>query len=183
MTIGAEQPEIVLENNHVQEVIVQNQAVLENEISAESQTVDLKAEDLIVNKEETTFAIIKPDAVDAGYSGLIIDLIEKNGFEIVRMEKKTLTRENAMSFYGAHKEKPFYNDLVSYMISGPIIILELAKENAVADWRTLIGATDPEKAAVGTIRKMYGVSKTLNAVHGSDSQSTALQEIMGMFHN
>jgi nucleoside-diphosphate kinase len=137
----------------------------------------------VKNQLETTFAIIKPDAVAAGYTGQIIDLIEKNGFEIVRMQKKMLTLELAMDFYVAHQEKPFYNDLIAYMSSGPIVILELSKNNAIADWRTLIGATDPAVSGVGTIRKMFGTSKTYNAVHGSDSKEAALQEIQIMFNH
>lgn len=171
--------------NEAQEVVVHNEtAVLQDNVIVKNESVDGGAvkEQIEKNKKETTFAIIKPDAVNAGYAGPIIDLIEKNGFEIVRMHKKTLSKKDAESFYAAHKEKSFFNDLVSYMISGPIVILELSKENAIADWRLLIGATDPAYAGMGTIRKMYGLSKTFNAVHGSDSQEAALQEIMIMFN-
>lgn len=184
VAICAEQQQGVVENV-VQEVVVQDDSVaLQDTVIVENEPVDgAFKEEIAINKKETTFAIIKPDAVSAGYAGPIIDLIEKNGFEIVRMHKKTLSKKDAEFFYAVHKEKSFFNDLVSYMISGPIIILELSKENAIADWRSLIGATDPAYAGMGTIRKMYGVSKTFNAVHGSDSQEAALQEIMIMFNS
>ncbi len=184
VVICAGQQRAVVENA-VQEVVVRNEtAVLQDNMIIENESVDgAVKEQSETNKKETTFAIIKPDGVNSGYTGPIIDLIEKNGFEIVRMYKKILSKKDAESFYAAHKEKPFFNDLVLYMTSGPIVILQLSKENAIADWRALIGATDPANAAMGTIRKMYGVSKTYNAVHGSDSKEAALQEIMIMFND
>jgi len=130
---------------------------------------------------QSTFAIIKPDAVNAGFTGQIIDYVEKNGFEITRMEKKRLTQEEAENFYSEHKEKPFYQNLITFMTSGPIIILSLTKENAVAEWRSLIGSTNPEKAMIGTIRYMFGSSKEENAVHGSDSTISANREIALLF--
>lgn len=158
-------------------VVVQDDQKIEEAEIVTQESVDVK------NQLERTFAIIKPDAVAAGHTGQIIDLIEKNGFEILRMQKKILTLELAMDFYAAHQEKSFYNDLIAYMSSGPIVILELSKNNAIADWRTLIGKTDPAISGVGTIRKMFGASKTHNAVHGSDSKEAALQEIAIMFNH
>lgn len=132
-------------------------------------------------KIENTFAIIKPDAVQANNSGVIINLIELNKFKIVNLVKTHWKKEEAETFYAIHKDKPFFNDLVKYMISGPIILLELEKENAVNDWRALMGATDPEKASIGTIRKMFGKNIEFNAVHGSDSLETAKKEIAMFF--
>lgn len=130
---------------------------------------------------EKTLAIIKPDAVESGYSGEIISLIELNGFSIVRMEKMTLTRKLAEEFYAVHRERPFFGELVEYMFSGPIIVMALQKENAVQQWRDLMGATDPLKASVGTIRKMFGTSIGSNATHGSDSLENARTEITFFF--
>lgn len=130
---------------------------------------------------EKTFALIKPDAVDAKNSGKIIDVIENHGFEIVRMQKITLTPERAEQFYAVHKERPFYKDLITFITSGPVITLVLQKENAVKDWRNLMGATDPEKAEEGTIRKLFGTNVQQNAVHGSDSIENAKIEITQFF--
>lgn len=130
---------------------------------------------------ERTFAIIKPDAVSQGNTGLIIDSIERNGFTIVGMYKGTMTTEQAQTFYAVHKERPFFGELVAYMTSGPSVVMVLEKENAVADWRTLMGATNPAQAAVGTLRKMFGTSIGSNATHGSDALETAKQEIALFF--
>lgn len=124
-----------------------------------------------------TFAMIKPDAITAKHSGKIIDIIEHNGFEIMRLQKAILSVELAKIFYDVHKERPFFEELVSFVTSGPVIIMALYKENAVEDWRTLIGVTDPAKAAQGTIRQQFGTSIDKNAVHGSDSAQTALEEL------
>jgi len=126
---------------------------------------------------ERTFAMIKPDAVNNGSTGAIIDLIEKNGFRIINMKKLTFNTKQAEAFYAEHKERPFFADLVRFITSGPAIVLELEKENAIADWRTLIGTTDPAQANMGTIRKMFAESKSYNAVHGSDSPAAAKREI------
>lgn len=126
-----------------------------------------------------TFTMIKPDAVSNGYIGGILDHILKAGFKIVAMKYTRLTPESAGKFYAVHKERPFYKDLVDYMSSGPIVAAILEKENAVEDFRTLIGATDPAKAAEGTIRKIYAKSIEANAVHGSDSNENA--DIEGNF--
>ncbi len=128
-----------------------------------------------------TFAIIKPDAVSAKYSGQIIDIIEKNGFKIVKMQKLQFTKKQAEQFYDIHKERPFFKELVDFIISSFSIIMVLEKENAIADWRKLMGATDPLKADVGTIRKMFGKNIGNNATHGSDGEETAKKEI-GQFY-
>lgn len=127
-----------------------------------------------------TFTMIKPDAVEAGNIGGILKMIEEAGFKIVAMKYTKLTSELAGQFYAVHKERPFYGELVSYMSSGPIVAAILEKDNAVADFRTLIGATNPEEAAEGTIRKIYAKSIAANAVHGSDSDENA--EIEGNFY-
>ncbi len=120
--------------------------------------------------------MIKPDATGKGYSGAILDKIIKAGFLIKAMKWTRLTKEQAGEFYAVHKERGFYGELVDFMSSGPIIAAVLEKENAVADFRTLIGATDPAKADEGTIRKLYASSVGENAVHGSDSDENAIIE-------
>lgn len=132
---------------------------------------------------ETTFAFIKPDAVKAKNAGMIISVIELNKFNIVSMQKMDLTKKQAESFYAEHKAKSFFNDLVTYMTSGPVIALALRKKDAINEWRQLMGTTDPEKAAVGTMRRMFGTDKTYNAVHGSDSSESALRELALFFPN
>ncbi len=127
-----------------------------------------------------TFTMLKPDAIENGYTGKILDMIIAAGFEIKAMKLTRLTTEQAQEFYAVHSERPFYGELVEYMTSGPIIAAILEKDNAVADFRTLIGATDPAEAAEGTIRKYYAESKGRNACHGSDSDENA--EIEGKFH-
>jgi nucleoside-diphosphate kinase len=126
-----------------------------------------------------TFTMIKPDAVADGNTGAIIQMIEKAGFRIVAMKKTKLTEERAGQFYEVHKERGFYQDLVRYMSSGSIVPMILEKENAVADFRKLIGATNPANAEEGTIRKMFAKSIEANAIHGSDSDENA--EIEGNF--
>lgn len=120
-----------------------------------------------------TFTMIKPDAVEAGNSGAIIKMIEEAGFRIVAAKKILLTRERAGQFYEVHKARPFYSDLCNYMSSGPVIAMILEKDNAVEDFRKLIGATNPAEAAEGTIRKLFAKSIEANAVHGSDSDENA----------
>jgi nucleoside-diphosphate kinase len=124
--------------------------------------------------------MLKPDAIENGHMGKILDMIIQAGFEIKAMKLTRLTTEQAKKFYEVHAERPFYGELVEYMTSGPIVAAILEKENAVADFRALIGATDPAEAAEGTIRKYYAESKGRNAVHGSDSDENA--EIEGKFH-
>lgn len=123
--------------------------------------------------------MIKPDAFAEGHSGAILKMIEEAGFKIVAIKATQLTAELAGKFYAVHKERPFYNDLCNYMSSGPIIAAILEKDNAVTDFRALIGATNPADAAEGTIRKLYAKSIEANAVHGSDSDENA--EIEGSF--
>ena len=127
-----------------------------------------------------TFTMIKPEAVEAGNTGAILNKIESSGFRIVAMKKVSLSKDRAGEFYEVHKERPFYAELVDYMSSGPIIAAILEKENAVADFRELIGATDPSEAKPGTIRHEYAESKGKNAVHGSDSDDNA--QIEANFH-
>ena len=120
-----------------------------------------------------TFTMIKPEAVQAGYTGAILNKIEKSGFRIVSLKKVILSKERAGQFYQVHRERPFYGELVKYMSSGPIIAAILEKDNAVVDFRELIGATDPSEAKEGTIRHEFAESKGKNAVHGSDSNENA----------
>ena len=120
-----------------------------------------------------TFTMLKPDAVGNGHIGAIIDKITGAGFKILAMKYTRLTTDTAGMFYEIHKERPFYKDLVGYMSSGPIVAIILEKDNAVEDFRTLIGATDPAKAAPGTIRNLFAKSIDANAVHGSDSDANA----------
>lgn len=130
-----------------------------------------------------TLAIIKPDAVNDNYIGEIISLICKAGFKVKALKMVKLSQEAAKAFYEIHKDKPFYKDLVEYMTSGPCVPIALEKENAVEDYRKLIGATDPAKAAEGTVRKLYARSVQYNAVHGSDSDENAAKEIAFFFAN
>lgn len=123
-----------------------------------------------------TFTMVKPEAVANGNTGAILAQIEAAGFRIVAMKKTQLTAKDAGTFYAVHSERPFYGELVDYMSSGPIVAAILEKDNAVADFRTLIGATDPSEAADGTIRKNFAESKAKNAVHGSDSDENAAIE-------
>ena len=120
-----------------------------------------------------TFTMIKPEAVEAGNTGAILNMMEEGGFRIVALKKVYLTPERAGTFYEVHKERPFYGELVEYMSGGPIIAAILEKDNAVADFRTLIGSTNPEEADEGTIRKEFATSLSMNAVHGSDSNDNA----------
>jgi nucleoside-diphosphate kinase len=126
-----------------------------------------------------TFTMIKPDAVGAGNTGAITKMIEEAGFKIIAMKKTSLSADLAGKFYAIHAARPFYKDLCTYMSSGPIVPMILEKENAVEDFRKLIGATDPTKAAPGTIRALFAKSIDANAIHGSDSDANA--EIEGNF--
>ena len=127
----------------------------------------------------STFTMIKPDATSKGYTGAILDQIIKAGFKVKAMKWTNLTPAQAGQFYEIHKERPFYGELVDFMSSGPIVAAILEKENAVSDFRTLIGATNPAQAAEGTIRKNFAASIGENAVHGSDSDENA--QIEGNF--
>ena len=126
-----------------------------------------------------TFTMIKPDAVANGHAGKILDQIIQAGFKVVALKYTQLSEERAGDFYGIHRERPFFNDLVSFMTSGPIYAAILEKENAIEDFRRLIGATDPQKADAGTIRNLFAKSIDANAIHGSDSDENA--EIEGNF--
>ena len=130
---------------------------------------------------QQTLALIKPDATKAGNIGKIIAKIESNGFSILQLFMLQLTKEEAAEFYHAHTDKPFFNDLTTFMSSGEIIVLILEKENAIEEWRTLMGATNPAEAAEGTIRKEFAKSIDENSVHGSDSLESALDEISFFF--
>lgn len=120
-----------------------------------------------------TFTMVKPEAVENGHTGAILAKIQEAGFRLVALKKVKLSEDRAGKFYEVHKERPFYGELTEYMSSGPIVAMVLEKENAVADFRVLIGATDPAEAAEGTIRKAFAESKANNAVHGSDSDENA----------
>lgn len=127
-----------------------------------------------------TFTMLKPDAVENGHIGAILEMINSAGFRIVALKKTQMTKADAQAFYAIHKERPFFGELVEFMTRGPIVAAILEKENAVEDFRTLIGATNPADAAEGTIRKKYAASVGENAVHGSDSDENAAIE--GAFH-
>ncbi|PZW40693.1 nucleoside diphosphate kinase [Mesonia algae] len=130
--------------------------------------------------ENRTFTMIKPDAVENGHIGAILEQINSSGFRIVALKLTQMTKADAEQFYAVHNERPFFGELVEFMTRGPIVAAILEKENAVEDFRTLIGATNPEEAAEGTIRKKYATSIGENAVHGSDSNENAAIE--GAFH-
>ena len=130
---------------------------------------------------ERTFAIIKPDAVERNYTGRIVERIEGAGFKIIGMKKILLTKDQAEGFYYVHKERPFFNNLTTFMSRSPVIVLALEKENAIVKWRELMGVTNPANAEAGTIRKEFGVSIEENTVHGSDSPESASFEIPYFF--
>ena len=130
---------------------------------------------------ERTFAIIKPDAVERNVTGKVLAMIEAAGFNIVGMKKIRLSKCEAEGFYYVHKERPFFNDLCTFMSRSPVIVLVLEKENAIADWRTLMGATNPANAEPGTIRKDFAVNIEENSSHGSDAPETAAFEIPYFF--
>jgi nucleoside-diphosphate kinase len=131
--------------------------------------------------ENITLTIIKPFAVQNGYTGSILGKINEAGFRIVAMKYLQMTREQAALFYEVHKAQPFFDSLVSFMSSGPVVVAILEKENAVEEYRKLIGATDPSKAEKGTIRQLFGKSIQQNAVHGSDSSENAVREAAFFF--
>jgi nucleoside-diphosphate kinase len=130
---------------------------------------------------ERTLAILKPDAVSRGLTGDILKRIEASGLKLQALRKVHLTRAQAESFYDVHKERPFYRSLCDYMTSGPVVAAALAGEKAITRWRELMGATDPAKAAAGTIRKDFGQNIEKNAVHGSDAPETAAREVAFFF--
>jgi nucleoside-diphosphate kinase len=126
---------------------------------------------------QRTFSIIKPDAVRKGYTGAILAEISKAGFQIVSLRKQSISKAEAEGFYAVHRERPFFAELTAFMSSGPIVLMVLEKDNAIADLRKLMGATNPANAEEGTIRKKYAASIGENAIHGSDAEETAAFEI------
>lgn len=131
---------------------------------------------------QKTFAIIKPDAVAQGHVGNILAAIEERGFKIAAMKMLHLTRAQAEGFYAVHRERPFFSDLVAFMTEGPVVAMILQKDNAIKDWRTLMGATNPEQADQGTLRKRFATNIERNAVHGSDAEETAAFETRYFFN-
>lgn len=130
---------------------------------------------------EKTFAIIKPDAVKKKLAGKIISRIYEKGFDVIGLRMLQLDEVKAKEFYKVHEERPFFNGLIQYITSGPVIVAALEKENAIKDWRNLMGATNPAEAAEGTIRKDFGENIEANAVHGSDSPENASKEVSFFF--
>ncbi|MCZ7583752.1 MAG: nucleoside-diphosphate kinase [Deltaproteobacteria bacterium] len=130
---------------------------------------------------EKTLGIIKPDAVANGYVGKILAMATDEGFRIAALRMTRMALPTAQAFYAIHKDKPFYGELTEYMSEGPCVVVALEREDAIAHWRKIMGATNPEKADPGTIRKLYAESFTRNAVHGSDAPETAAQEIPFFF--
>jgi nucleoside-diphosphate kinase len=130
---------------------------------------------------EQTFGIIKPDAVKNGYLGAILALIEEHGFRIAALKSRRISRQEAEAFYAVHKERPFFGGLVTFVTEGPVVVMVLQRENAIAKWRELMGATNPANAESGTIRKKFAENIERNSVHGSDSAETAAIEIPFFF--
>jgi nucleoside-diphosphate kinase len=130
---------------------------------------------------ERTFSILKPDATERNLTGAINAIIEKSGLRIVAQKRVRISREQAEKFYAVHRERPFFRELVEFMISGPVVVQVLEGENAIARYREVMGATDPTKAATGTIRKIHAKSIGENSVHGSDASDTAMREIAQFF--
>ena len=136
-----------------------------------------------MSNSEQTLSIIKPDAVERNLENEIKEMFKKNGFKIINEKKIQIEKSEAEQFYKVHETKPFYNELCSYLSSGPIVVMVLEKENAVLDNRKLMGATNPKDAENGTIRKKYGISIDKNSIHGSDSLENAAIEIKFFFKN
>jgi nucleoside-diphosphate kinase len=132
-------------------------------------------------RTDLTFTIVKPTAYEKNYLGPIIEIFNRNGFKIRAMKLTRMSYEKAKEFYAEHESKPFFESVLSYMTSGPVVVAVLQKENAIADFREMIGATDPAKAQFGTLRKMFADSKEANAVHGSDSNESAQREMSIFF--
>ena len=130
---------------------------------------------------ERTFSIIKPDAVAAGHAGAILAAVEQAGFKVLAMRMTRLTQAQAQGFYAVHRQKPFFSGLVEFMTEGPLIVLALEREDAIAKWRETMGATNPANAAEGTIRKRFATNVERNCVHGSDAPETAEMELRFFF--
>ncbi len=131
--------------------------------------------------QERTFGMIKPDAVAKGHAGEILVMIEQNGFRIAGMKMRRIQKSEAEAFYEVHKARPFYSGLVSFMTEGPVVMLVLEREDAIAKWRELMGATNPANAAEGTVRKRFAENIERNCAHGSDAPETAAQEVPFFF--
>lgn len=131
--------------------------------------------------KERTFGIIKPDAVKNEHAGDILSIIEQNGFRIIAMKLLRITKPEAEAFYAVHKERPFFSGLVTFMTEGPVVVMVLEREDAIAKWRDVMGATNPANAAEGTIRKRFAENIERNCVHGSDAAETAAEEIPFFF--
>ncbi len=131
--------------------------------------------------QERTFGMIKPDAVAKGHTGEILTMIQQGGFRIVGMKMRSISKTEAEAFYAVHKERPFFKGLVTFMTEGPVVMLVLERDEAIAKWRELMGATNPANAAEGTIRKRFAENIERNSVHGSDAAETAAQEIPFFF--
>jgi nucleoside-diphosphate kinase len=134
-----------------------------------------------MSQVERTFAIVKPDAVSRGITGEILSMIEKAGFKILGLRKTQLSDKQAQAFYAVHAARPFFGGLVKFMTEGPVVVMVLEKQNAIEDWRNLMGATNPANAAEGTIRKAFATDIERNCVHGSDAPATAAVEIPFFF--
>lgn len=134
-----------------------------------------------IMSNQRTLCIIKPDAVAAGKAGVILERIQKEGFRVLSLRHQQLSHRHAEGFYAVHRERPFFPSLCDFMTSGPVILVALERENAVSHWREVIGATDPAKAAAGTIRQLYGTAVDRNAVHGSDSEQNGQLECAYFF--
>lgn len=130
---------------------------------------------------QRTFGIIKPDAVQAGHAGEILTIIEQNGFRVLGMKMRRISKPEAEAFYAVHKARPFFPGLVTFMTEGPVVLLALQREDAIAKWREVMGATNPANAAEGTIRKRFAENIERNCVHGSDAPETAAEEIPFFF--
>jgi nucleoside-diphosphate kinase len=130
---------------------------------------------------ERTFAIIKPDAVAKGHTGDILSMVEQSGFRIVGLKMRRIAKNEAEAFYAVHKARPFFSGLVTFMTEGPVVVMVLEREDAIAKWRDLMGATNPANAAEGTVRKRFGENIERNSVHGSDAPETAAEEIPFFF--
>ena len=131
--------------------------------------------------QERTFGMIKPDAVAKGHAGEVLSMIEQSGFRIVGMKMRRIAKPEAEAFYAVHKERPFFAGLVTFMTEGPVVMLVLEREGAIAKWRDLMGATNPANAAEGTVRKRFAENIERNSAHGSDATETAAQEISFFF--
>jgi nucleoside-diphosphate kinase len=130
---------------------------------------------------QRTFSIVKPDAVRKGFTGAILAEIDKAGFQVVAIKRQAISKEQAEGFYAVHRERPFFNDLTTFMSEGPLVLMVLEKDNAIADLRKLMGATNPANAEDETIRKKFAASIQENAIHGSDAEDTAAFEIRYWF--